>query len=101
MSSTSEALKDLFPELPKHIHKYMRVRLGGFGRKLKIPKEERYTVYKCMKPGCKHYIRVELVLGQFNECWRCGKIMIMNQWSATFKKPHCRDCTRERAGEAA
>ena len=75
--------------LPDHVHKYMRVRLG-----YKKPKEERYLVFKCMKPGCSHYIRAELVLGQWNECWRCGAAMVMNQWSAQFKKPHCRDCTR-------
>lgn len=78
-------LQDLVPELPAHIHKYMRIKLGRKG----------FQVYKCMKPGCSHYIRAELVLGQYNECWRCSEVMTMNQWSAQFKKPHCRGCTRD------
>lgn len=76
-------------EIPEHVHKFMRVRLG-----IHKPKAERYQVFKCMKPGCPTYIRVELVIGNFCECWRCGAVMVMNQWHATFKKPHCRNCTR-------
>lgn len=71
--------------LPKHIHKFMRVKLGQKG----------FTVFKCTKPGCPTYYRVELIVGQFHECWRCKQPMVMNQWSSQFKKPHCRECTRE------
>lgn len=71
--------------IEEHIHKYMRVKLGDKG----------FQVFKCMKAGCTHYVRAELVVGNYHECWRCGVVMVMNQWSATFKKPHCRTCTRD------
>lgn len=70
--------------LGEHIHKYQRIKLGAKG----------YKVFKCMKPSCPHFMRVELVVGMEHECWRCGMTMVMNQWSVQYKKPHCRACTR-------
>lgn len=77
-----EEVKKKQPE--EHVHRYMRIRLGKKG----------YTVFKCMKPGCPHMTRAELVIGNFAECWRCDAKMVMNQWHIQYKKPHCRVCTR-------
>lgn len=70
--------------MEEHTHKFMRVKLGRKG----------YEVFKCMVPDCPTYIRKELVVGRQTICWRCGIVLIMNQWHATMKKPHCRTCTR-------
>ena len=66
-----------------HLHKYKRVKLG-----------KTYTVYKCMKPACNHYIRVELVEGKLCECNRCGEMMLMTKKAMQLAKPHCDDCTK-------
>ncbi|SRR6266705_2454268 len=68
----------------EHAHRYMRVKLGKKG----------YTVYRCVKPGCSHYVNAALVLGKMYECWRCGREYPMNQKTAQLKKPHCASCTR-------
>lgn len=70
--------------MAEHVHKYVRVKLGKKG----------FTVYRCVKGGCPHYIRQELVVGNPFECWRCGGTFIMNVKTATYKKPHCAACTR-------
>jgi hypothetical protein len=71
----------------EHVHKYKRVKLGSKG----------YTVYKCMKPGCTHYIRQELVTGMKTICWRCEQEQIMSPKMATQAKPHCLECTHRKA----
>ncbi len=81
MEQNEETVK---PKFGVHIHKYQRIKLG----------RKDYTVFKCMKPSCSHFIRAELVIGMEHQCWRCGETMVMNQWSAMYKKPHCRACTR-------
>lgn len=67
----------------KHPHKYLRVKLNPS-----------YKVYKCVKPGCGHFINVKLVQGQQAECWVCGDPFTMTQKTATLKKPHCGRCVR-------
>ncbi len=74
----------------KHIHKYVRKVIGRKG----------FTVYQCVKPGCSHFIRMELVEGREAECWRCGRQMVMTKKASTLKKPHCAECTREATGAA-
>jgi|OpeIllAssembly_1097287.scaffolds.fasta_scaffold00281_7 hypothetical protein len=66
-----------------HIHRYKRVVLGN-----------NYKVYKCIKPGCTHYIAVHLVEGALCECNRCEEPMIMTKLAMTLARPHCQDCTK-------
>lgn len=66
------------------VHKYERVRLGDKG----------FQVYKCVKPNCAHYLRMELVFGKLTICWRCGREVVMTKPMAKMKKPHCLGCTR-------
>jgi hypothetical protein len=69
----------------QHIHKFERVKIG----------DKKYSVYKCMKPDCTHYVSPpELVVGRRTECWRCGNVVVVTKAMAKQKKPHCRGCTR-------
>lgn len=77
-----------------HIHKYKRINLS-------IKKNEKYWVYKCIKPMCSHYIPVALSEGQVCECNKCDKIMIITKVTlnsgyrrSPLVKPHCPDCSK-------
>ncbi len=63
----------------KHTHKYRRVRLG---------KNKRYTVYRCVRPNCTHFIEEKLVLGRSTICWKCGAEFIMTEKTMKMK-PNC------------
>lgn len=69
-----------------HLHKYKKVNLGN-----------NYLVFKCIKPDCSHYIRMDLVEGKLCECNRCGEPMMMNKISMQLTKPHCTECTKRKA----
>lgn len=77
-----------------HLHKYKRVNLSK-------TQGERYWIYKCVKPGCPHYIPVTLSEGQICECNKCDQIMIISKATLTggyrrspLVKPHCPDCSK-------
>lgn len=76
---------------PKHVHKYVRVKMKG----------GEYIVYKCVLPGCTHFINRDLVVGHETLCWKCGTTIVMTMKLATLRKPHCVDCTRPATGKAA
>jgi hypothetical protein len=67
----------------EHAHRYVRIKLG----------KKDYKVFRCVRPGCAHYIRQELVVGKIAQCWRCDDEFVMNQKTAQLKKPHCAKCT--------
>lgn len=79
----------------KCLHRYKKFDIGAFG---KPP----YFVYKCIKPGCSHYIPIALAEGRLCECNRCGELMVigkqvMSQSSGSpMTLPHCADCTKKR-----
>lgn len=72
----------------KHLHKYQRVNIGS--------KTKPYLVYRCMKPGCTHYITPKLALNRACECNRCGKIMVLTKEALTLVKPHCAGCVERK-----
>jgi len=72
-----------------HFHKFMRVKMG-----------KDYIVYKCVQRDCPTFMRPELVIGRTSLCWRCLEPMIMAYWHTQYKKPHCRNCTREHPNPA-
>lgn len=74
-----------------HVHKYQRLNIG------KPPGE--YFVMKCMDPSCSHYIAADLALGRNCVCWRCGDIFVLTKNDLSFRRPHCRKCTRWRPKE--
>ena len=65
-----------------HVHKYLRSKLG------------KLIIFKCMIPGCAHYIRKELAENRFSLCWRCNEIFVMTKVQLLLKKPHCLTCTK-------
>jgi len=72
-------------------HKYMRVELKS---RIKGSYGEPYIVFRCMIPGCSHYVARELVVGNESECWRCGDAFQMTTALTYLKKPHCVSCTK-------
>lgn len=72
-----------------HLHRYKRVSLGTRG----------YKVYRCIVPGCPHYISVDLVENSLCECNRCGQPMVMTKAAMQLAKPHCQDCTKSKHKE--
>jgi len=71
--------------LIKHnIHKYMKV--NG--------KES--VIYRCMEPGCSHWIRSIFIVNRIAKCWYCGNNFIITKELARLTKPHCDNCTNKK-----
>lgn len=68
----------------KHLHRYKRITLGND-----------YKVYKCIKPGCTHYIAVYMSEGALCECNRCGEPMVITKAAMLLARPHCQNCTKK------
>lgn len=89
---------------PKHVHKYMRVvmggrkvvRIDGIRRIIKSPGTE---VFKCQIPGCTTFKLREVVCGEFSVCWKCGSELTLNMENTTLKKPTHRGCRNSRNNE--
>jgi len=83
--------KDTEKVSAKHsVHRYLRKNLT------RNPKKDPYIVYVCIRPGCQHYILVDLALGKLAVCNRCGREFLMNHRSVQEKRPHCDRCVRVR-----
>jgi len=67
-----------------HVHRYKRMILGN----------GTYKIYKCIIPGCTHYLPVHLAENALCECNRCGEPMIMTKVAMTLARPHCLECTK-------
>ena len=63
-----------------HIHKYQREILGTL------------IIYRCMVPGCPHYVHKKLATGRISTCWYCDESFVMTKKSVNLKKPHCLNC---------
>lgn len=63
----------------KHVHKYLRVRLG---------KDKKFIVFRCVLTDCPHFIRREFIIGKRTICWRCGAEFVMTAKTQQLK-PHC------------
>lgn len=68
--------------MARHIHKYKRVKIG---------KNKDYEVYRCMVPGCSHYVQAELVENRETICWLCDKPFILAVHLLRMK-PICEPC---------
>lgn len=77
----------------KTAHKYLRVKW-----KSRKQKGEPYYIFKCMLPGCTHWVARDLVVGNMSICWRCGKEFQMTLASTYLAKPHCANCTERKDG---
>lgn len=78
-----------------HTHKYKRILLG----------KNDYYVYRCMIPGCNHYIQMEAAVGRETICWGVapdclGKLFITEK-NIELKTVHpicekCKEYKREK-----
>lgn len=86
----------------EHIHKYKQVILGGkkiergADGKKRIVRQGGTPVYKCMIPGCTHYISRDLVQGRYSICWVCDKQMVMTSQSVTMVRPRHFECMKRK-----
>jgi hypothetical protein len=81
-----------------HLHRYKKVDIARKG-------DKEFLVYKCTKPICSHYIRMDLVEGKMCECNRCGEPMIITKETLThssgkpMSKPHCGNCVKRKKSD--
>jgi hypothetical protein len=81
-------------KVANHLHRYRKVDLGRNGNS--------FLVYKCTKPACSHYVRMELAEGKLCECNRCGDPMIITKGvlrhsgNKPMAKPHCPKCIKRK-----
>jgi len=73
---------------PRKQHKYQRILVRG-------GKSVNTYLWRCMHPGCRHYLTEQFIIGAICECWRCEKDFVIDKKTA-LKKPHCRECTRRK-----
>lgn len=84
---------------PNHFHKYKKVNLS------RNPEKKPYFVYKCVKPLCNHYIRLDLAEGKMCECNRCGEPMVITKATlhgssnTPMTKPHCNNCIERKENQ--
>lgn len=77
-----------------HLHRYKKMDIGRNGNS--------FPVYKCVKPACSHYVRVDLAEGKICECNKCGEPMLLTKAVLTHSgkkpmtKPHCSSCIKKR-----
>ncbi len=74
---------------PDHLHKYQRTTLGS----------KKFLIYRCMIPGCTHYVDAKLILNRICECWRCSNAMVINKYASQLAKPHCDDCIEKQRSD--
>lgn len=68
--------------MTKHqVHKYKRIKF-----------KSGHIVFRCMLPGCSHFIREELLRGRLSVCWRCGEEHVIT--NTRLSKQHCDSCTK-------
>jgi hypothetical protein len=78
-----------------HLHRYKKVNLASHGK-------EPFLVYRCTKPSCSHYIRLDMAEGRLCECNRCGQPMLIGRETLTKSSgkpmalPHCSECIQRR-----
>lgn len=53
----------------------------------------RKTIYRCVDPGCSHYINKKLLLGKYAKCPECGSQFILNREKLLRARPKCDFCS--------
>lgn len=69
----------------KHIHLYERTEVGKKG----------WVIYRCMLPGCSHYISEALIVGKISLCHGvCNGTVLYTQddLNQKLKRPMCHEC---------
>lgn len=74
------------PASKTHIHKYQKFKWG----------KNETIIWRCMVPGCPHYVSNEMILGRKSLCHKCGDVFVMTQDKMRRKKPKCDKCQHKR-----
>lgn len=67
------------------IHQYKRV------------KGKNSVMYRCVLPGCSHYVRDIFIVGRIAKCPYCGENFLVTNELARRKTLHCEDCTSRKS----
>jgi|PlaIllAssembly_1097288.scaffolds.fasta_scaffold14659_5 hypothetical protein len=84
-------------KVANHLHRYRKINLGANGKQ--------FYVYRCTKPACSHYVRIELAEGKLCECNKCGEPMIITKTILTHSSgkpmalPHCLGCIKRKKAD--
>jgi len=65
----------------EHTHRYRRMKTGTF---------------RCILPGCRHYLTKEFAEGVMSNCYRCGQDFVLTKRNMKLETPHCDSCTHRR-----
>lgn len=74
-----------------HIHQYQKVEWGKNGT----------IVWRCVLPGCSHYLHDQFIDGKRSLCNECRAVFIMNKDKMRRKKPKCDRCQMKKDPIAA
>ncbi len=90
-----------------HLHKYKQVIQGSerivreqvgirngrpvFKKRL-VKLNSGRVIYRCILPGCHHYIPIEMMEGREFECWNCGGKGVFTKEMKTLEKPRHHEC---------
>lgn len=66
------------------IHQYMRI------------KGKNSVMYRCMLPGCSHYIMGQFIVNKIALCPYCGENFLVTYDLARRKRVHCADCMKSK-----
>lgn len=66
-----------------HLHKYKKDKLG-----------RSYKIFRCIVPGCSHYIAHHMAFNRLVACNRCDGPMVMDRYAMMLVLPHCNDCIK-------
>lgn len=70
----------------QHKHKFLKINYNG--------RNAKYSVFRCVLPGCVFSRHSILCFGYIVICWKCGEEFVMTRQNCLQKKPHCKNCTR-------
>lgn len=65
-----------------HVHKYKKIKWG----------KNKTIIWRCMLPGCSHYIHDEMIRNRKSICWGCSAVFTMNPDKMRRVKPKCDAC---------
>ena len=59
------------------------------------------VMYRCMLPGCSHYVRDIFIVGRIAKCPYCGEDFVITSELARRKRVHCENCTNKKDDKLA
>ena len=71
-----------------HVHKYERTKMG----------DKKWVVYRCIHPGCPHYVLPEMLVHREARCHHCDVTFIIDKECSKLARPSCDECRSKRAG---